>query len=269
VENSLFIGDINGLINGSRSAVTPKYKAELAQYAARLAEQDIALSQAEAEYTVSGELYEKGVEAKYDFQQAESRYKTAGSQKALVRQQQINNWQAERIRLEYENKDLNSQLLQLQKRKSQYIITAPVAGAIVQFNGVQPGNFVPPGQVIARITTTDSLMAECYVPPQDIGYIHAGQDVRFQVDAYDYRQWGLLNGRVTEIIPDITEIDGQPFFRVRCSVGKDYLELASGYRGSLKKGMSLTGRFYQTRRSLAQLLFDRIDDWMNPKIIKN
>ncbi|GAB6121172.1 HlyD family secretion protein [Dysgonomonas termitidis] len=266
IENSLFIHDIDRLVNGSFSAVTPKYQTEVAQYRAKLAEQDIALSQVQNEYVISKELYEKGVEAKYDYQQTESRYKTAESQKALVKQQQINSWQAEKTRLEYENKDLNSQLLQLQKRKTQYVITAPVSGTVVQYNGIQAGNFQPSGQVIAKITTADSLMTECYISPVDIGYISKGQKVQIQADAYNYQQWGLLSGEVTEVLPDIVEMNNQPYFRVRCAINRNYLELPNGYKGYMKKGMNVTGRFYLTRRSLAQLLFDEIDNWMNPKI---
>ncbi|GAB6120743.1 HlyD family secretion protein [Dysgonomonas termitidis] len=266
IENGLFIRDIDRLVNGSYSAATPKYQTELAQYRAKLAEQDITLSQAQNEYAVSKELYEKGVEAKYDYQQTESRYKTAGSQKALVKQQQISNWQAERTRLEYENKDLNSELLQLQKRKTQYIITAPVIGNIVQYNGIQAGNFTQTGQSIAQITASDTLLIECYISPIDIGYIEKGQKVQVQADAYNYQQWGLLSGEVTEVLPDIVEMNNQPYFRVRCTMNRNYLELANGYKGYMKKGMSVTGRFYQTRRSLWQLLFDEIDNWMNPKI---
>lgn len=266
MENGLFIQDIDRLVNGSFSAITPKYKSELAQYRAKLAEQDITLSQAQNEYTVSKELYEKGVEAKYDYQQTESRYKTAGSQKALAKQQQISNWQAERTRLEYENKDLNSELLQLQKRKTQYVITAPVSGNIVQYNGVQTGNFIQAGQSVAQITTSDTLLIECYISPIDIGYISKGQKVQMQADAYNYQQWGLLSGEVTEVLPDITELNNQPYFRVRCAMNRNYLELANGYKGYMKKGMTVTGRFFLTRRSLAQLLFDKIDNWMNPKI---
>lgn len=267
IENGTFIHDIDRLVNGSLSAVTPKYRTEAAQYRAKLVEQDITLSQAQNEYAISKELYEKGVEAKYDYQQAESRYKTAGSQKALVRQQQINNWQAERTRLEYENKDLNSELLQLQKRKTQYIITAPVSGNIVQYNGIQTGNFIQAGQSVAQITASDTLLIECYISPMDIGYIEKGQKVQVQADAYNYQQWGLLSGEVTEVLPDIVEINNQPCFRVRCAMNRNYLELSNGYKGYMKKGMSVTGRFYLTRRSLAQLLFDEIDNWMNPKII--
>ncbi len=266
MENGLFIQDIDRLVNGSFSAITPKYKSELAQHRAKLAEQDITLSQAQNEYAVSKELYEKGVEAKYDYQQTESRYKTAGSQKALVKQQQISNWQAEKTRLEYENKDLHSQLLQLQKRKTQYIITAPVSGNIVQYNGIQTGNFIQAGQSVAQITASDTLLIECYISPIDIGYIEKGQKVQVQADAYNYQQWGLLLGEVTEILPDIVELNNQTYFRVRCAMNRNYLELENGYKGYMKKGMTVTGRFYLTRRSLAQLLFDKIDNWMNPKI---
>lgn len=110
-------------------------------------------------------------------------------------------------------------------------------------------------------------MVECYVAPADIGYIQTFQDVNFQLDAFNYQQWGLLHGKVTYILPDIVQINEQPFFRVRCLLDKHYLELPNGYRGNLKKGMTTTARFYLTRRSLWQLLFDKIDNWMNPKIM--
>lgn len=100
----------------------------------------------------------------------------------------------------------------------------------------------------------------------DIGYIEKGQKVQVQADAYNYQQWGLLSGEVTEILPDIVEMNSQPYFRVRCTMNRNYLELSNGYKGYMKKGMTVTGRFHLTRRSLAQLLFDEIDNWMNPKI---
>jgi HlyD family secretion protein len=84
------------------------------------------------------------------------------------------------------------------------------------------------------------------------------------LDAFNYNQWGLASGKVNEISKDIININEQPVFRVRCSLDTRFLQLKNGYRGNLKKGMTLTGRFYLTDRSLWQLLFDKIDDWMNP-----
>jgi HlyD family secretion protein len=268
-ENILFIKDLDDLLSGHhKSLSTPKYKSELAQFRAKLREQDILLQQAQTEYELSKTLYEKGVEARFEYQQTESKYKTAKSQKGLAQDQQVNNWQAERTRLEYENRDLHSQLQQLVKRKMQYIITAPVSGNIVQYNGIQPGNFIQTGQAVAQITTSDTLLVECYISPVDIGYVEKGQDVQIQVDTYNYQQWGLLNGTIGEVLPDVVEVDNIPYFRVRCIMNHNYLELANGYRGHVKKGMTVTGRFFLTKRSLGQLLFDKIDNWMNPKIIK-
>lgn len=234
-----------------------------------MTERTISLNQAKKEYQVSKALFEKGVESKFDFEQIESKYQSEQSLLSSFKQEQINTWQAEKTRIEYENRNLKSEVLQLNKRKTQYYITAPVSGNIVQYTGLKAGNFLSPSQTIALITSGDSLLVECYVTPNDIGYIHKGQKVKFQIDAYDYQQWGLLDGEVIDIISDVTQIENHTFFKVRCSLNKDYLELSNGYKGIIKKGMSLTGRFFLTKRSLAQLLFDKIDDWMNPKIITN
>lgn len=266
-ENNQFITDINTLLLGGNNMTTPKYQTEKAQYIAKISEHNVSINQAKKEYLVSKSLYEKGVESKFDYDQTESRFRAQESQLSLFKQQQKATWQAEKTRLEYENRDLLSQLQQIEKRKNQYVITAPITGNIIQFTGLKEGNFISAGQTIAQISSGDSLIVECYVMPNDIGYIHLGQEVQLQMDAYNYQQWGLLSGKVVEIISDVVQIENQVFFRVRCSLNKTYLELPNGYKGNLKKGMTATTRFFLTRRSLAQLLFDKIDNWMNPKII--
>jgi HlyD family secretion protein len=42
------------------------------------------------------------------------------------------------------------------------------------------------------------------------------------------------------------------------------LHLKNGFAGELKKGMTVQARFVVIKRSLWQLLFDKIDDWVNP-----
>lgn len=267
VENELFIEDLNRLLSGNANLSTPKYTTEYAQYRAKVGEQRVDLKQQEREYVTSKKLFEKGVEARHDYEQVQSKYEASKSQLQLLKEQQLATWQAEKTRLELENKDSYSQLLQIEKRKSQYYIIAPITGNVIQCIGLQKGSFLSPGQSIAQITSSDSLIVECYVSPSDIAYIAVGQKVFFQMDAFDYQQWGLLEGRVDEIISDIVELNNQPFFKVWCTTDRNYLELSNGYRGNLKRGMSTTARFFLTRRSLAQLLFDKIDNWLNPKIM--
>jgi HlyD family secretion protein len=53
-------------------------------------------------------------------------------------------------------------------------------------------------------------------------------------------------------------------FKVRCVLDSNQLHLKIGFTGNIKKGMTVQARFVVTRRSLWQLLFDKIDDWVNP-----
>jgi len=52
--------------------------------------------------------------------------------------------------------------------------------------------------------------------------------VRFQVDAFNYNQWGLATGKVLEISNDIIIINNMPVFKVKCALDKEYLILKNG-----------------------------------------
>ncbi|WP_449436777.1 hypothetical protein [Pedobacter steynii] len=61
--------------------------------------------------------------------------------------------------------------------------------------------------------------------------------MRFQIDAFNYNQWGLAEGKVLDISDDIIIINNnQPVFKVKCSLDQNYLILKNGYKGYLKKG---------------------------------
>ena len=94
--------------------------------------------------------------------------------------------------------------------------------------------------------------------------LREGLPVRLQLDAFNYNQWGLARATLTEIGRDVSEVDGQAAFRVICTLHDPELRLRNGYVGTLRKGMTLTAHFTLTRRSLLQLLHDKLDDWFNP-----
>jgi HlyD family secretion protein len=85
-----------------------------------------------------------------------------------------------------------------------------------------------------------------------------------QVDAFNYLDWGSVHGRILDISDDFLLVDGRPAFRVRCAMAEGRLSLKNGVTGRLKKGMTLQGRFLVARRSLFQLLYDNVNDWLNP-----
>ncbi len=87
-----------------------------------------------------------------------------------------------------------------------------------------------------------------------------------QISAFNYNQWGLLTGKIIEISNDIQLVKEQPIFKVKCALDQDFLKLKNGYPAKFKKGMTLHARFMVTKRSLWQLLYDKVDDWVNPNI---
>jgi HlyD family secretion protein len=100
--------------------------------------------------------------------------------------------------------------------------------------------------------------------PRDIGLVRPGTPVRVMVDAFNYRDWGVVDGVVSEISDDASLEGDGPVFRVRCRLARTELSLAGGQRASLKKGMTFRARFLVAERSLLQLLFDDVHDWLNP-----
>jgi hypothetical protein len=73
-----------------------------------------------------------------------------------------------------------------------------------------------------------------------------------------------VDGVVSEVADDASLSGDQPMFRVRCRLASNELRLRGGQRATLGKGMTFRARFVIAERSLLQLLFDDIDDWLNP-----
>jgi HlyD family secretion protein len=267
LEDSLFIEDIQLLLGGSAGKPqTPKYLTEKNYYRATLNEQKTSTDYLRKEHKTNQILFNKGVISKSEYLQSKNNYEAAASRKKNLQEQFFNRWQSEQTAYRQEIVALTANIRQMEDEKTKYILKAPISGTVIQLAGIRAGSFLIPGQTIAYISNDSNLLAECYVSPVDIGYIREKQEVAFQLDAFDYNQWGLVHGNVKEISKDIILMNEQPVFRVRCSLDTKYLQLKNGYKGYLKKGMTLTGRFYLTDRSLWQLLFDKLDNWVNPKL---
>jgi HlyD family secretion protein len=223
------------------------------------------LLQAEREFLLAEKLFDKGITPKHEFEKIKSQFNYEKSRFSSVQNQQFTIWQEKRKETAMRLAELQAKIGQLQKEKNLYHITAPIAGTIICYNGVQTGNFVVPNQLIAKIASDSDLLVECFVTPNDIGLIEAGMAASFQLHSFNYNLWGMATGKVNEISKNVTSINNQPFFRIKCKLDQQFLQLKNGYKGDLKKGMTLTGRFKVTERTLFQLLYDKADNWLNPK----
>ncbi|UIR56373.1 HlyD family secretion protein [Sphingobacterium sp. SRCM116780] len=267
---ALQLADLNKLVRGQRSGLqTGQYQKEAASLFQRLGELKAQTTLAEKEYQRAKNLFDQGVASQAEYEKALYNYQQLKSQSNSITEQQLAQWQGQKRDIERQMLNVNTEAKQLEIESDNYIIRAPISGRLNNYSGIRQGNYVTVGQEIVQITPENRLIAECMVPSSEIGFIKQGQKVRFQIDTYNYNQWGMIDGKVLDIDQNIVvnEQSGASFFKVRCKLDKNFLKLRNGFKATISKGNTLTGRFYLTDRTLWQLLFDRVDDWFNPNLI--
>jgi multidrug resistance efflux pump len=243
---------------------TPRYRQAWAQFRNDAREAELKQQRAAREAERARALGSRGLVAQSEVDEKEFQLAQARAEASLLAERYLSGWQAELAQARTDLRDLLGRQGKLTEDLDLYRVSSPVTGTVEQLQGVSPGSFVTAGEPIAVISPSSDLQAEVYVTPRDIGLIHPGIPVRLQVDAFNYNDWGMVSGRVREISDDFVEVNQQPVFKVKCSLEQDHLTLKSGFRGRLKKGMTLQARFVVARRTLLQLLYENVNDWLNP-----
>jgi multidrug resistance efflux pump len=265
---SLLLEDISNLLhNQTAHLLTSTAHEDLFKFQAGKNELQSKISQAQINYDRNKILYDKDIIAKAEFEKFDYELRLTKQALQSFVSQQKSTWENQKRDLEDRLKNLNGTVAKINVESNNYVVLAPISGTVENFSGIQKGSFINASQSIATISSADHLIVESNVSPNDIGLIKRNQKVKFQLDAFNYNQWGLLEGKVIDIDRNITIQGDQAFFKVRCSLNSKTLHLKSGYKTDVSKGMTLTTRYIITRRSLFELLFDKIDDWLNPKQI--
>jgi HlyD family secretion protein len=261
------ISDLARIVSSSNTVfTTPELQQEWNSYNSKKNELESKIAQTKIVYDRHKQLFDKGIIARAEFEKYSFDYTYSEQSLSSLIKSQKSVWQNQKRDLENQLKNLKGTLNKIDVESKNYVITAPISGTLENFSGIQVGSFLNAAQPIATISASDQLIVESSVSPNDIGLIHKNQKVKFQIDAFNYNQWGLLEGKVIDIDHNITIQGEQAFFKVRSILNKTELQLKSGYKTKVSKGMTLTTRYILTRRSLFDLLFDKLNDWLNPKI---
>ncbi len=243
---------------------TPLYRQQLNRFLFQLADQEAAIKKVKKETEINNKLLTNRVISSKEHFDKEIEAERLMAAFEAFQHDQLTNWQNDLQRYQFELLQLLTQKQQVEAEKQQHRIYAPVSGIIQNSQHRYAGGHIQPGEPICTISPQTTLIAECQLTTYNIGLLRKNQPVRFQVDAFDYNYFGVLTGKIISIDNDFSLIDNKALFKVRCSFDRNQLLLKNGYRGELKKGLTLQARFIVAERSLWQLLFDRIDDWLNP-----
>jgi membrane fusion protein, adhesin transport system len=132
--------------------------------------------------------------------------------------------------IQQEIASVQQRLSQASAQRLRTEIVSPIDGVIknLAFNTV--GGVVKAGEPIMQVVpTSETLVIEVHLAPEDRGYVEVGQKALVKVTSYDFIRYGGLDGNVTQISPD-SDLDeqGSPYFLVKVSTERSYLGTKEG-----------------------------------------
>ena len=246
-----------------------QYKRELLKHQQELYNLDVIIKNTQTDFDRKNQLYNKGVISKSEHEKSQLDLDKIKNDRVNIIKQTELLWQKELTQLSQSNKSIKSNQKQLKEEENNYIITSPIDGELINMQGFHEGSVVAPGNAIVEISPDKDIIVETYVNPSEIGFLKEEGDALYQIDAFNSNQWGFATGKIIEISKDVIIVNNTPFYKIKSSLDNKNLYLKNGAEGKLKKGMTLTSRFFMTKRTAFQLLFDEVEDWFNPYNNKN
>ena len=265
-ELEAMIGDLHKILTDKNANIlkSPIYIRSYSYHKTQIDELQYKKDVLKITYEREKSLFDKGITPAAEFEKYDADYKNSQLAINAFISRQNSQWQTDKLQYENELRDITTKLAQIEIQNSETLVTSPLDGVIQRIENLSDNSYVHTGQKIVEIAPDGDLLVECYVTSNDIGMLRKNLPVRMQVDAFNYNQWGILTGEIVDIAEDITITNESSYYKIYCSLDKDFLQLKNGYRGYVKKGMKVNARFIVNRRSLFQLLYDKVDNWLNP-----
>ncbi|MBI1205750.1 MAG: HlyD family type I secretion periplasmic adaptor subunit [Azospirillum sp.] len=151
--------------------------------------------------------------------------------------------------------ELSQRALKFRNVEERTVLRAPVDGIVKTLAVATEGGVIQPGQTVAEIVPLeDRLVIDAQLPIQDIGYVHAGQDVRIALKTPEAAAFGHIDGRVLTVSPDSIAVAGKyAFYKVRIETRQT--AFGSGERRySLYPGMQVLCSIRLGSRTVAEYL---------------
>lgn len=132
------------------------------------------------------------------------------------------------------------ELQQIEIELEDTVIRASASGTIQELNLRNTQQVVRPGDVIARIASSEvPLEIQALVASEDIGKVETGRLVQMRVSACPYPDYGTLQGTVKTISPDV--VTSQSGNVNNLSAGDSFDEAKGSYKVTIKpKTLSLS-----------------------------
>lgn len=219
------------------------------------------LDMAQDELRMSDELFKTGDTSRVEVMRARRQVLELQGRLKAVNNKYMQEARQEAAKLADE---LSSSRYKLEEQKSvldHTTLSAPVAGIVKYLKVTTIGGVLRAGDELMQISPTGGdMVVEVRINPVDIGQLKIGLPAFVKLDAFDYSQYGNLQGTLSYISSDtLTEqgANGQPLTYYRAHVRLDAQAVQANARLAalaLKPGMTATVDLRTASRSVLQYL---------------
>ncbi|MEH1867694.1 MAG: HlyD family efflux transporter periplasmic adaptor subunit [Nostoc sp.] len=180
-------------------------KSDIEQAKLRLAEQRSSYERTLQQAATDIEL------AKLQLKEQQRSYQTlthSGKLAILKTEEQLKNLDTEITSLKTEIAQSKSQIQALEFQIEQRVIKAPEDGTIFQLPIQKAGSVVQQGTMVAEIAPLSSpLIIRAQIATNESGSLRTALPVKLKFDAYPFQDYGVIEGKLTEISPTSLEMD--------------------------------------------------------------
>ena len=180
---------------------------------------------------------------------------------------------AELSKAEEQENELSAEFVKAKNKSAQTEIRSPIDGVVEQL-GVHTlhGVVMPAQRLMIVVPDTRDLTVETRLSNRDVGFVRPGDKVKVKVETFNFTRYGMIDGRVLDVSPDVVDADTTPAssgasgggaasakpggsgsYIARISLGATSM-MVDGVRRPLQPGMSVTAEIRTGGRSIADYL---------------
>lgn len=161
--------------------------------------------------------------------------------------------------------DLEDRIRPSQDQLQRSVVTAPIAGVVVDLKVHSVGGVVAPREPLMDIVPDNAtLMIEGKMRPDDIKHVGVGADVDVQLTAYKRRITPRVKGKLTYISADVlsenTDKGASSYYQIYVVIKKE--DLKTGGDLELTPGMPVEAFIRTSSRTVLEYIFQPITDSM-------
>ncbi|MGH8729419.1 MAG: HlyD family type I secretion periplasmic adaptor subunit [Burkholderiales bacterium] len=162
----------------------------------------------------------------------------------------------QKLQQEWQKQQHRHQLLELK---------AAQAGIVKDLATHTPGTVVSPGTILMTLVPQDeALAAEVWVDNKDVGFVHAGQEVKVKLSAFPFQKYGMVEGKVLQVSADSSERSNSEqgkatplAYRALVELREQTLE-SNDHRYSLAPGMQIAAEIHLGERTVMEYLLSPV-----------